>query len=308
MSLADQEPSAMKSSHRHDVYRQVTEEIIAAIEAGPGQFRAPWHHDGAAVTRPVNIASGKPYRGVNIVSLWAAAHARGSAGGVWGTYRQWEGKGAQVRKGERASLGVLWKEFRPSDAAGDDPGLAAEARPRMFARAFSLFNADQVEGFVPEAHSVLSESQRLAQAEAFIANLGVRTVYGGSEAYYRPSTDAVHMPPFAQFRDAVSFAAVHLHECGHASGAKHRLDRDLSGRFGSESYAAEECCVELMSGFVLADLGIAHHPRPDHAAYIASWLKVLKEDPHAIFAAASKAQQAADWMHARQKQTARQAA
>lgn len=90
------------------------------------------------------------------------------------------------------------------------------------------------------------------------------------------------------------------HENGHASGAKHRLDRDLSGRFGSAAYAAEECCVEILSGLVLADLGIAHHPRPDHAAYIASWLDVLKNDPRAIFTAASKAQQAADWMHAQQ--------
>jgi len=104
------------------------------------------------------------------------------------------------------------------------------------------------------------------------------------------------MPPFASFRDPASFYGVWLHENGHACGAKHRLDRDLSGRFGSAAYAAEECCVEILSGLVLADLGIAHHPRPDHAAYIASWLEVLKDDPRAIFTAASKAQQAADWM------------
>ena len=86
----------------------------------------------------------------------------------------------------------------------------------------------------------------------------------------------------------------------HATGAPHRLNRDLSGRFGSAAYALEEIVVEILSGFVLADLGLAHQPRPDHAAYIASWLKVLKEDPRAIFVAASQAQQAADWMHAQQ--------
>ena len=110
------------------------------------------------------------------------------------------------------------------------------------------------------------------------------------------------MPTFECFRDPASFYGVWLHETGHASGAKHRLDRDLSGRFGTASYAAEECCVEILSGLILADLGIAHHPRMDHAAYIASWLKVLKDDPRAIFTAASKAQQAADWMWMQQPQ------
>lgn len=95
------------------------------------------------------------------------------------------------------------------------------------------------------------------------------------------------------------YYGVAIHECGHATGARHRLDRDLTGRFGSRSYAAEEMCAEMAAGFVLADLGIAHHPRPDHAAYIASWLEVLKDDPRAIFTAASKAQAIADWMHAR---------
>ena len=110
------------------------------------------------------------------------------------------------------------------------------------------------------------------------------------------------MPQFASFRDAIAYYAVLLHECGHASGAKHRLDRDLSGRFGSEAYAMEEITVELLSAMVCADLGLSVEPRPDHACYIASWLKVLREDKRAIFTAASKAQQIADWMHQRQPQ------
>ena len=91
-----------------------------------------------------------------------------------------------------------------------------------------------------------------------------------------------------------------LHECGHASGAKHRLDRDLSGRFGSAAYAMEECTVELLSAMICADLNLSVEPRPDHAGYIASWIEVLRSDKRAIFAAASKAQQIADWMHTRQ--------
>ena len=219
---------------------------------------------------------------------------------MWGTYRQWAAAGAQVRKGERATTVVFWKQVESGggDALEDDEG----SRKKMFARAFSVFNVSQVDGFAPPPAVLLPEADRHAQAEAFINNLGIQTVFGGSEAFYRPSTDTVHMPAFECFSDPASFYGVWLHETGHASGAKHRLDRDLSGRFGTATYAAEECCVEILSGLILADLGIAHHPRPDHAAYIASWLKVLKDDPRAIFTAASKAQQAADWMWMQQPQ------
>lgn len=291
--------SRMQSGARTDVYTRITAEIIAAIDQGAGDWRAPWFHNGTSAARPTNVTSDKRYRGINTVALWVAAMAGGYSDGLWGTYRQWHDAGAQVRKGERSTTVVLWKQIASSDAADDD-GNDDSGRVRMFARAFSVFNVAQVDGYERLPTNVLPESDRLAHAEAFIANLGIKTVFSSSEAYYLPSSDTVFMPNFASFRDAASFYGVWLHENGHASGAKHRLDRDLSGRFGSAAYAAEECCVEILSGLVLADLGIAHHPRPDHAAYIASWIEVLKDDPRAIFTAASKAQQAADWMHQHQ--------
>jgi antirestriction protein ArdC len=283
---------------RADVYARITAEIVAAVERGAGECRAPWFHNGTSAARPTNVSSARRYRGINTVALWVAAMASAYTDGLWGTYRQWQAAGAQVRKGERATTVVFWKQVSPveSDDAAEDEG----SHTRMFARAFSVFNIAQVEGYEAAPTAVLAESERLAHAEAFISNLGIKTVFGGSAACYRPSTDTIHLPTFERFRDAPSFYGVWLHEAGHGSGAKHRLDRDLSGRFGSAAYAAEECCVEILSGLVLADLGIAHHPRPDHAGYIASWLEVLKHDPRAIFTAASKAQQAADWMHAQQ--------
>jgi antirestriction protein ArdC len=291
-------------SDRADVYARVTAEIIAAIESGTGTWSMPWHHDGSSTARPTNVASSRLYRGINRLALWVAAMAHGYPSGLWGTYRAWTAVGAQVRRGEKATTVVLWKEARA--ASNDDDGAddVGSGRRRMFARAFSVFNERQVAGYEPIATDVplLPDSERIPHAEAFLANLGVTTVFGGCEAYYSPSTDTVHLPPFEQFRDAASYIGVLAHELGHASGAKHRLDRDLSGRFGSAAYAAEECAVEILSGLILADLGIAHHPRPDHAAYIAPWLQVLKDDPRAIFTAASKAQQAADWMWAQQPQ------
>lgn len=297
----------MAVQDRADVYSRITAEIIAAIEQGAGEWHAPWFHDGTSAARPTNLSSGKRYRGINTVALWVAAMAADYGDGLWGTYRQWQDAGGQVRKGERSTTVVLWKQIASSETVDHDDDNDERGR-RMFARAFSVFNVAQVEGYERPPTNTLLESERLVHAEGFIANLGIKATFGGSEAYYLPSSDRVFMPDFASFRDAASFYGVLLHECGHASGAKHRLDRDLSGRFGSAAYAAEECCVEILSGLVLADLGIAHHPRPDHAAYIASWLKVLKDDTRAIFTAAGKAQQAADWMHAQQPARLDQAA
>ncbi|WP_026622212.1 antirestriction protein ArdC (plasmid) [Ensifer sp. WSM1721] len=290
-----------------DIYERVTSQIIAAIEAGAGDHRMPWHHDGSAITTPVNVASSKAYRGVNILSLWAAAHAAGYPAGIWGTYRQWQSLGAQVRKGERGHLVVFWKttdRHGEADSQHGDEDRDEIAR-RLFARGYTVFNCAQVDGYTPPPMPALPEDERIERAERFCAALGIDIHHGGSQAYYRPSTDHVQMPEFACFRDVVAYYAVLLHECGHASGAKHRLDRDLSGRFGSAAYAMEECTVELLSAMICADLNLSVEPRPDHARYIASWLEVLRSDARAIFTAASKAQQIADWMHAQQTDTQR---
>ncbi|OQW60423.1 MAG: hypothetical protein A4S17_00575 [Proteobacteria bacterium HN_bin10] len=292
----------MSTSRRADVYARITAEIAAAIEAGAGDWRMPWHHDGATAARPINVASAKPYRGINILALWTAALARGFDVGLWGTYRQWCALGAQVRKGERAATVVFWKPINSND---DDTGERTTAEDatrgqRMFARAFSVFNVAQVDDYALAAVNVLPETERLAHAEAFIANLNVETAFGGARAFYSPADDTIRMPAFGAFADATAFYGTWLHEHGHASGAKHRLDRDLTAAYGAPAYAQEEIIVEILSGMILADLGLAHHPRTDHAAYIASWLAALQSDSKAIFRAASKAQQAADWMHAQQ--------
>ena len=277
------------SAERADVYSRITGEIISVIEAGAGDWRYPWHHDGTAVTRPENIASSRRYRGVNVLALWIAAQASGYSNGVWGTYRQWQAVGAQVRKGEHGTTVVLWKQ---AACRADDDHDDGDQRPgRMFARAFTVFNIAQVDGYEPEPAPLLPESERIAHAEAFVAALNIPITEGAYDAHYRIDLDQIFMPPFSAF-----------HECAHATWAKHRLDRNFDDRFKHNWLPIEEACAELTASFVLADLGIAHHPRPDHAAYVASWLSALKNDPRAIFTAASKAQRAADWMWAQQPQ------
>jgi antirestriction protein ArdC len=291
-----------------DIYQRITDQIVAAIERGAGEWRMPWHGTREAGTaRPANAVSRRPYRGVNILALWAAAEAAGYPSGVWATYRQWSALGAQVRRGERGSLVVFWKVYdRADEEEGDDvtPDDERDGRGdrRFFARGYTVFNAVQVDGYEVPAGPQLPEAERDAQAERFFEALGIATVYGGNRAFYRPSTDTIHLPPFEAFRDTASAYSVRAHESAHASGAPHRLARDLSGRFGSDAYAAEELVAELTAAFICGDLGLAVEPRPDHAAYVASWLNVLRGDKRAIFTAAARAQQAADWMH--QQQTA----
>ena len=143
----------------------------------------------------------------------------------------------------------------------------------------------------------LPAAERIGHAEAFFAAIGADIQHGGARACYVPSLDQIRMPPFEAFRDPIAYYATLAHETTHLTGHPSRCDRDLRGRFGDEAYAAEELVAELGAAFVCADLALTPEPRPDHAAYVASWLKVLLGDKRAIFTAAAKAQQAADWMH-----------
>jgi len=231
-------------SARADLYTRITTDIIAAIETGAEEWRMPWHHDGSSIARPRNVASDKSYRGINVLALWVAARRAGFASGLWGTYRHWTEYGCQVRKGETAATVVFWKQISGSnrtDAGADHDDISAdderEGRPRFFARGYYVFNEAQVDGRVPPELPRLPESERIAAADAFFSALKIPIISGGNEAFYRPGIDTIFMPPFEHFVDAASYYSCFGHEAAHATGAKHRLDRDLSGRFGSAKYA-----------------------------------------------------------------------
>ena len=291
---------------RNDVYARITDEIVVAIEAGPGRWRLPWHHDGGDVARPTNLVSKKRYRGINVLALWVAALKSGFTANIWGTYRQFTEAGGQVREGERATTIVFWKEFRKGDGNGAEDGDESEGRrARFMARGYSVFNAAQVDGLDLPKPPVLPETERIAAAETFCAATGLPIRMEGDQACYRPREDAVLMPAFARFRSADAYYATLAHECAHATGHASRLDRKLDTRFGSKAYAAEEAIAELTAAYCMADLGFAYGQRNEDglqrsAAYIASWLEVLKSDSRAIFTAAAKAQAAADWLHGQQ--------
>ena len=171
------------NSSRFDVYEAITNQIITAIEAGAGQVQLPWHRQGSAIYRPVNIASGKAYRGVNTVALWAAADALSFGHGIWGTYRQWQERGAQVRKGEKSSLVIFYKELESgsADQSSDDDGAGNR---RFMARASRVFNIAQVDGYaMPEVDEFADRIDPCVAAEAFVAGTAAKISVGGDSAY-----------------------------------------------------------------------------------------------------------------------------
>ena len=152
------------TEQRADVYTRITDQIVAAIEAGAGKCRMPWHHDGQATSRPINLASNKPYRGINVLVLWAAADRCGYANGLWGTYRQWLAVGAQVRKGERGTVVVLWKQTG-NDNADNQGADGDDQNTRVFARAFTVFNVAQgVVGNIEGARTSMNELVTASQS------------------------------------------------------------------------------------------------------------------------------------------------
>ncbi|MCH8522907.1 zincin-like metallopeptidase domain-containing protein [Glycocaulis sp.] len=294
-------PSRKSASTRPDIHTQITNQIIEAIEQGAGDWQMPWHRTGEGLNRPLNADTGNAYRGINVLSLWVAAEVRGFSTGLWGTYRQWQAKGAQVRKGEKASLVIFYKEYDAEDI-DTETGETTDGK-RRFARASYVFNADQVDGYErPEPPEAINPVEAIAQADAFIRTTGAKISHGGDRAYYRPSSDSIQMPEPSRFLGTPTSSATEcyystlLHELTHWTGHAKRCDRQFGERFGDEAYAMEELVAELGAAFLCADLGIALTPRPDHAAYIDHWLKVLKADNRAIFTAAAQAAKAGEFL------------
>ncbi|MGA0564822.1 ArdC family protein [Ancylobacter sp. VNQ12] len=294
---------------RVDVYARVTEKLVAELERGVRPWMQPWTAANAAgrVTRPLRH-NGQPYSGMNVLLLWSEATARGFASPTWMTFKQAIELGGAVRKGETGSMVVFASRFtKPDvDAAGEEFD-----REIPFLRAYTVFNVAQIDGLPDRFHvaaaPVRDPVERIERADRFFANTRAMIRHGGDKAYYAPASDHIQMPPFATFRDAASYVAVLSHEATHWTAALHRVNRDL-GRYGKDNTerAREELIAELGSCFLCADLGIVPElePRPDHASYLASWLKVLSDDKRAIFAAAAHAQRAVAYLHSLQPASA----
>ena len=293
--------SAGKSALKADVYERITNQIVAELEKGVRPWLKPWNaeHSAGRITRPLR-GNGIPYRGINVVMLWSEAMEKGYAAPIWMTFKQAIELKACVRKGEKGSLVVYADKITRTEtdaATGEENEFAIP-----FMKGYTVFNVEQIDG-LPEHFYGKPEPRtdavpRIERVESFFAATGANVVHGGSRACYIPSTDNIHMPCIDFFRDAESYYATLAHETTHWTKHTSRLNREFGRkRFGDEGYAMEELVAELGSAFLSADLDLTPEVRDDHASYVASWLKVLKNDKRAIFSAASHAQRAVDFLH-----------
>ena len=295
-----------RQTEKSDVYTKITETIVAELERGARPWLKPWNAEHAAgrVSRPLR-ANGEAYRGINIVVLWVSSMEQGFSCPIWMTYRQAKEHGGQVRKGSKGTLVVYASKLTRTEM-NEETG-EEEEREIPYMKGYAVFNCEQIDGlpeeFYKPAAPVLDPVQRIDEAEAFFARLGADVRHGGNRAYYAIGPDYVQMPHFETFRDAESYYTTLGHEACHWTRHGSRLDRDFGRKkWGDEGYAREELVAELGAAFLAADLGLAIEPREDHAAYVGSWLSVLKSDKRAIFTAASHAQRAVEFLHARQSE------
>jgi antirestriction protein ArdC len=292
---------------RPDLYRRITDAVVADLKRGVRPWTRPWSagHPAGRVSRPLR-ATGEAYSGINVILLWSEAVSKGYAASTWMTFRQASALGANVRRGEHGASVLYADRIRRTET--DDDGRDIE-RQIPFLKAYTVFNVEQVEGLPDRSYGVpqepLDPARRIERTEAFFAATGADISHGGDQAYYAIGPDRVRMPPFACFGDPEAYYAILAHECTHWTRHPRRLDRDFGRRrWGDAGYAREELVAELGAAFLCADLGLALEPRPDHASYIASWIKVLGDDRRCIFAAAAHAQRAADFLQGLQPRAA----
>jgi antirestriction protein ArdC len=291
--------SARSGSDRTSLYDEITAKIISELEAGRVPWVQPW---GAAAAKaplamPRNAATQRGYSGINVLILWGSVIEHGYSGQSWLTFRQALGLGGNVRKGERGTTVVYADRFTPEDERQRATATGEEAHAIPFLKRFTVFNTDQCDGLPEDVTTVAPPPPPgliEPQVEALIRATGIDFRIGGNRAFYSPSHDFVQVPPPQAYFEPINWHRTALHELGHASGAPHRLNRDLTGNFGSKKYSFEEIIAEISAAYCCASLGIA--PTVRHADYIGSWLEVLREDNRAIVRAASQASKAANFI------------
>jgi len=284
-------------SQRQSLYGEVTQRIIAELEAGRLPWVQPWDASRCPCAMPGNAVSGRSYSGINVLILWAAGVEQGFTSQRWLTYRQAEQAGGHVRKGEKGAVVCYADRFTPREEAQSARSEDREARTVAFLKRFTVFNIDQCEGLPEDIAGpavALDPVLCVEAADRVVAASGAELRIGGGEAYYAPAGDYVAVPLHAAFPEPINWYRTVLHELGHWTGHASRLGRDQSGQFGSAAYAREELVAELASAFACASLGIV--PTVRHADYVGAWLEVLRADDKAIFRAVSAASKAAGFL------------
>lgn len=284
-----------------DIRQQITDSIVLAIENGG---IPPWRKGWVSGMPHFNASSGQGYHGINQLLLGMQPYTDAR----WLTYKQAEHMGLQVRKGEKGTRIVKMVEVdrnRAKAAAAQDGEILAEDDKRaLVMKAYTVFNASQIDGMAPMPERQ-TDIQPAEAVEAIIFGLQeeaggrLKLNFGGNQPAYYPRTDEIRIPPASQFLSIEDFQGTLLHEAAHATGHPKRLARlHMDARFGSAEYGREELVAELTAAMTLATIGLPPSPTcmQSHTAYIASWLEVLRRDKQEIFRAAAQAQKACDYL------------
>jgi len=290
---------ARPGQDRTSLYEEITDKIIAELEAGRLPWVQPWGSGGvsAPLAMPKNAATGRGYSGINVLILWGAVVQHGFPTQSWLTFRQALRLGGNVRKGERGTTVVYSDRFVPDDERRRSHETGEEAVAVPFLKRFTVFNAAQCDGLPDDLVAVpppVPEGLIMPEVEALIQASGADLRLGGDSAFYAPAHDYIQVPRPESYFEPINWHRTVLHELGHWTGHASRLGRDLSGGFGSKLYSREELVAEMTSAFCCATLGIV--PTVRHADYIGAWLGVLLEDNRAVIRAASAVSKAADFL------------
>ena len=231
-----------------DMYKTVTDSIIAELEKGAIPWVKPWKADSSA---DKNFISQKPYQGINRLLLGMGSMAKGYTNPAWATFKQWADSGANVKAGEKATHIVFFKPVKTKDkATGEDKGYCV-------IKGYAVFNVEQTDmNIVP---SVIPESpfNPMPDCENRIIKTGASISHGGDAAFYMPSHNRIQLPNKGAFSSEANYYATAFHELSHWTGAKHRLDRALDkGRYGNPAYAFEELVAEISAAYLCADYKI----------------------------------------------------
>lgn len=292
-------------SKNAEIYAKVFESVIAEMEQGRAPWVKPWRDlGGRGDAMPYNAVTGRRYSGGNIVALWFAGMAYDSNG--WVTFKQALSADCVVRKGEKGTAVFFMSVLDKKAKAGEEEAPGKPSR-MFFAKAFTVFNVEQLDELKPGALDtlrnkhrqpagpvVVSEVVRNAAADAMIDSTGARITHGGSSACFVPSLDVIRMPIAGSFDSADSYYGTLFHELVHWTGHEARLNRIVPAAFGSPDYAFEELVAELGAAFCSATFG--YNGITQSAAYLRHWAAKCRETPDLLVKAASLASKALEFL------------
>lgn len=279
-----------------DVYQAVTDQIIAALEAGTQPWICPWQASDAEMA-PANFRTRRRYRGINVLLLNLQSMLQGYGSNRWLTFQQARSLGACVRKGEHGTPIVFFKMHELGAAANVPPEPDTARRVVPLLRTFTVFNTAQVDDLPPALTPAIepcSAWDAILAANSILDESHARIRHAGARAFYVPSEDVIQLPPQRSFANATDYYATALHELTHWTGHPDRCNRPLGRRHGLDAYAFEELVAEMGSAFLTNHCRLPG--KLQHDSYISSWLTALRNDKRLIFSAASQAQRAADFL------------